>query len=111
MPSSPNNVPGNDRQRVSGHPGEGDHREVFTAIDIGFGLVDLIFDGDRVIDCRFLEANAQFLRQTGLRPGRTDLARAAARTGWRLDRDVRRDRPDRARNPVRDARGAGRSAL
>ncbi|MEG8022542.1 PAS domain-containing protein [Sphingomonas aerolata] len=67
MPSSPNNVPGNDRQRVSGHPGEGDYREVFAAIDIGFGLVELIFDRDRVVDCRFLETNAQFLRQTGLR--------------------------------------------
>jgi PAS domain S-box-containing protein len=54
------------------------YRELFEAIEDGFCIIEMLFEADRAIDYRFLQANAAFERQTGLRDvvGRTmrDLA-------------------------------------
>jgi PAS domain S-box-containing protein len=42
------------------------YRTLFTAIEVGFCVIDLLFDGDRPADYRFVEANPAFERQTGL---------------------------------------------
>ncbi|WP_439624898.1 PAS domain S-box protein [Gemmata sp.] len=49
------------------------YRALFTSIDQGFCVVEVLFDGPAATDYRFLEANPVFERQTGLaRPvGRT----------------------------------------
>ncbi|WP_152047372.1 PAS domain S-box protein [Aureimonas psammosilenae] len=51
------------------------YRTLFEAIDAGFCIVEVIFDGERAIDYRFVEANPAFERQTGLvdAAGRTAL--------------------------------------
>ncbi len=40
--------------------------ELFDAIDEGFCVIQVIFDGERAVDYRFVEINASFERQTGL---------------------------------------------
>ena len=45
---------------------ESRYRSLFNSIDQGFCIVEVLFDGDRPADYRFLEANAAFERQTGL---------------------------------------------
>jgi len=46
---------------------EEDYRILFEAIDEGFCIIELIFDAeDRPVDYRFLKANPEFVRQTGL---------------------------------------------
>jgi signal transduction histidine kinase len=49
------------------------YRTLFESMDEGFGIIELIFDGDRCIDCRFVEVNPAFGRHTGLKDpvGRT----------------------------------------
>jgi PAS domain S-box-containing protein len=49
------------------------YRTLFESMDEGFGILELIFDGDRCVDCRFVEVNPAFERHTGLRDpvGRT----------------------------------------
>lgn len=50
------------------------YRSLFTSMDQGFSVVELIFDADgRPLDYRFVETNPAFDRQTGLRDavGRT----------------------------------------
>ncbi len=42
------------------------YRTLFNSIDDGFCVVQMIFDGDKPVDYRFLEVNAAFERQTGL---------------------------------------------
>jgi PAS domain S-box-containing protein len=43
------------------------YRSLFNAIEAGFCIVEMIFDGDdRPVDYRFVEANPAFERQTGL---------------------------------------------
>jgi len=42
------------------------YRSLFNSIDQGFCVVEVLFDGDRGVDYRFLEANPVFEAQTGL---------------------------------------------
>ena len=42
------------------------YRALFDAIDEGFCIVEMIFEGDQAVDYRFLEVNRTFERQTGL---------------------------------------------
>ncbi len=42
------------------------YRALIEAIEDGFCVVELLFDGDRPVDYRFVEANPQFETQTGL---------------------------------------------
>ncbi|WP_198173702.1 ATP-binding protein [Lysobacter soli] len=42
------------------------YRHLFDSIDQGFALIDVVFDGDRAMDYRFVEVNPAFERQTGL---------------------------------------------
>ena len=41
-------------------------RSLFATIDQGFCVIEVLFDGDRAVDYRFLETNAAFERHTGL---------------------------------------------
>ena len=52
---------------------EARYRTLLDAIDEGFCVIEVLFDGDRPVDYRFLEANPAFIAQTGLRDaiGRT----------------------------------------
>ncbi|WP_375395769.1 PAS domain-containing protein [uncultured Sphingomonas sp.] len=51
-------------------PTDAVYRSLFAAIDAGFSLIEMIFDGDRPVDYRFIDTNAAFERQTGLaKPG------------------------------------------
>ena len=40
--------------------------ELFEAVDAGFCVIEMIFDGDRAVDYRFLKTNRAFQHQTGL---------------------------------------------
>jgi PAS domain S-box-containing protein len=42
------------------------YRTLFESMDEGFGILDMLFDGDRCTDCRFIEVNPAFSRLTGL---------------------------------------------
>jgi len=42
------------------------YKALFDALDAGFCIIEMIFDGERPIDYRFVEANAAFVEQTGL---------------------------------------------
>ncbi len=42
------------------------YRTLFETIEVGFCIIEMLFDGDRAADYRFLEANPAFERQTGL---------------------------------------------
>lgn len=42
------------------------YRTLFETIEVGFCIVEMLFDGDRAVDYRFVEANPAFERQTGL---------------------------------------------
>jgi PAS domain S-box-containing protein len=46
---------------------EARYRTLFDAIDAGFCVVEVLFDGERPVDYRFLETNPAFEAQTGLR--------------------------------------------
>ncbi|HMQ32716.1 MAG TPA: GAF domain-containing protein [Chloroflexaceae bacterium] len=52
---------------------EARYRTLFTSIDEGFCVIELIFEGDAPVDYRFIEINPTFEHQTGLRDaeGRT----------------------------------------
>jgi PAS domain S-box-containing protein len=45
---------------------EAQYRLLFEAIDDGFCIIEMKFDGDQAIDYRFVEVNPAFLKQTGL---------------------------------------------
>jgi PAS domain S-box-containing protein len=45
---------------------EAKYRALFDAIDEGFCIIEVIFDGDRAVDYRFLEGNPAWEAQTGL---------------------------------------------
>lgn len=45
---------------------EARYRTLFEAVDVGFCVVEMKFEGDRAIDYRFEEGNPAFERQTGL---------------------------------------------
>jgi signal transduction histidine kinase len=49
------------------------YRTLLEAMDEGFGILEVVFDGDEPVDYRFLEVNPAFERHTGLRDpvGRT----------------------------------------
>jgi PAS domain S-box-containing protein len=49
------------------------YRRLFSSIDEGFCVIEVIFDGDTAVDYRFLEVNPAFEKHTGLRDalGRT----------------------------------------
>ncbi len=56
-----------ERARAELAASEAKYRELFTAIDEGFCVIDLLFDGaGRPIDYRFVETNPAFVQQTGL---------------------------------------------
>jgi PAS domain S-box len=42
------------------------YRSLFDSIDQGFCVIEVLFDGDRPVDYRFLETNPAFTAQTGL---------------------------------------------
>lgn len=50
----------------SGHDAELKYRTLIESIDDGFCIIEVIFDGERAVDYRFLEANAAFVKQTNL---------------------------------------------
>ena len=45
---------------------EARYRTLFEAIDAGFSVLEMIFEGERPVDYRFIEVNPAFERQTGL---------------------------------------------
>jgi signal transduction histidine kinase len=49
------------------------YRTLLDAMDEGFGILEVVFDGDEPVDYRFLEVNPAFERHTGLKDpvGRT----------------------------------------
>ncbi len=47
-------------------PTEERYRALFESIDAGFCIIEMIFEGDRAVDYRFLEVNPQFEAQSGL---------------------------------------------
>lgn len=57
-------------QRVSAEArlrqSEARYRTLFEAVDAGFCVVEMRFEGDRAVDYRFIEANPAFAGQTGL---------------------------------------------
>ena len=52
-----------DALRVS----EDRYRTLFDSIDEGFCVIEVMFDGERAVDYRFVECNPAFERQTGMR--------------------------------------------
>lgn len=46
---------------------EARYRDLFNSTDEGFCVIDVLFEGERAVDYRFLEANPKFEEQTGLR--------------------------------------------
>lgn len=55
------------RAEAASRESEERYRTLFNAIDEGFCIIEVLFDGDeRPVDYRFLETNATFERQTGL---------------------------------------------
>jgi PAS domain S-box-containing protein len=42
------------------------YQALFNSIDEGFCIIEMLFDGEKPVDYRFLEVNAAFERQTGL---------------------------------------------
>ncbi len=42
------------------------YRTLFETIEVGFCIVEILFDGDHAVDYRFIEANPAFEKQTGL---------------------------------------------
>ncbi|MDD1452978.1 PAS domain-containing protein [Sphingomonas sp. H160509] len=51
---------------ISSHASEDRYRALVDAIDAGFCIIDLLFDGERSVDYRFIEVNPRFESQTGL---------------------------------------------
>ena len=50
------------------------YRSLFQAIDAGFCIVEMVFDGDRPVDYRFLDVNEAFERLSGLAAAKGRLA-------------------------------------
>ena len=48
------------------HAGAERYRSLFSSIDAGFCIIEVLFDGDTATDYRFVEVNPAFVRQTGL---------------------------------------------
>ncbi len=64
-------------------PAQERYRALFEAIDAGFCIIEVLFDGDRATDYRFVEVNPQFELQTGL-------SSAVGRTASELVPDLER---------------------
>ncbi len=45
---------------------EAKYRALFESLQAGFCIIEVLFDGDRAVDYRFLETNPAFVEQTGL---------------------------------------------
>jgi len=45
---------------------EAKYRSLCEAIDAGFCIVEVLFDADRAVDCRFIEINPSFQKQIGI---------------------------------------------
>ncbi len=65
MTQSSHDSPG-DAPRDGASIAQGRYRALFDAIDAGFCLVEVLFQGERPVDYRFVEVNPAFERQTGL---------------------------------------------
>jgi len=48
------------------HRGAEKYRSLFDSIEAGFCIIEMIFEDERPVDYRFIEANRAFSRQTGL---------------------------------------------
>ena len=57
---------GESEARAAVAAGEIRYRSLFEAIDVGFCIFEMRFEGDRAVDYRFLETNPAFKAQTGL---------------------------------------------
>jgi PAS domain S-box-containing protein len=53
-------------QAERANPAQERYDALFEAIDAGFCIIEMVFDGDRAIDYRFVEVNPRFESQTGL---------------------------------------------
>ncbi len=53
-------------QPDSPNPAQERYDALFGAIDAGFCIIEMVFDGDHAVDYRFVEVNPQFEDQTGL---------------------------------------------
>ncbi|WP_353466589.1 PAS domain-containing protein [Sphingomonas faeni] len=53
-------------QPHNGNPAQERYDALFGAIDAGFCIIEVVFDGDHAVDYRFVEVNRQFESQTGL---------------------------------------------
>lgn len=63
-PEDPKAVPKPQDRLVSS---EEKYRTLFDSIDEGFCIIEVLFDGERATDYRFIEANPAFEEQTGLK--------------------------------------------
>lgn len=45
---------------------EAKYRSLFDSIEQGFCIIEIVFEGDRAVDYRFIEVNPAFERQTGI---------------------------------------------
>jgi PAS domain S-box-containing protein len=57
---------------------EEQYRELFERIDEGFCIIQMIFDGDKAVDYRFIEVNPAFERHTGIADAKGRLMREIA---------------------------------
>ena len=55
-----------ERAATAAAANEARYRTLFESIDEGFCVIEVIFEGDRAVDYRFLEINPVFEQQTGL---------------------------------------------
>jgi PAS domain S-box-containing protein len=53
-------------QAERANPAQERYDALFEAIDAGFCIIEMVFDGDRATDYRFVEVNPRFESQTGL---------------------------------------------
>lgn len=88
---------------------EAKYRSLFESIDEGFCIIEVLFEGEKPVDYRFLDANPAFERHTGLRDavGRRmrELAPAHEEDWYRIYGKVARTgEPVRFENPA-DALG------
>ncbi len=56
-----------ERRAEEARQSEAKYRSLFESIDEGFCIVEVLFEGEKPVDYRFLDANPAFERHTGLR--------------------------------------------